>query len=57
MKPQWMKLLQPPTLKMMVLDNTLAITPCTKRLREQHGLGVPRVFFPQLNVINPRGLV
>ena len=28
-----------------------------KKLREQHGLAVPHVFFPQLNVINPRGLV
>ena len=28
-----------------------------KKLREQHGLAVPYVFFPQLKVINPRGLV
>ena len=29
-----------------------------KKLREQHGLAVPHVFFfPQLNVINPHGLV
>ena len=28
-----------------------------KKLREQHGLAVPNVFFSQLNVINPRGLV
>ena len=28
-----------------------------KKLREQHGLAVPHVFFFQLNVINPRGLV
>ena len=28
-----------------------------KNLREQHGLAVLRVFFPQLNMINPRRLV
>ena len=28
-----------------------------KKLREQHGLAVPHVFFSQLNVTNPRGLV
>ena len=28
-----------------------------EKLREQHGLAVPHVFFSQLNVINPRGLV
>ena len=28
-----------------------------KKPREQHGLAVPHVFLPQLNMINPRGLV
>ena len=56
MKLQWMKLLQPPTPKMMVLDNSLAIAPCTKSFVNSIGFAVPH-FFSQLNVINPRGLV
>ena len=38
MKQQWMKLLQPSTPKMMVLDNSLAIAPCTKTFVNSMGL-------------------
>ena len=57
MKPEWMKLLQPPTPKMMVLDNSLAIGPCTKSFVNSMGLQFLMFVFSQLNVINPRGLV
>ena len=56
MKPQWMKLLLPPTPKMMVLDNSLAIAPCTKSFVNSMGLQF-LMFFSKLSVINPRGLV
>ena len=41
-----MKLLQPLTPKMMVLDNSLAIAPCTKSFVNSMGWQFPMFFFP-----------
>ena len=45
MKQQWMKLLQPSTPK-MVLDNSLAIAPCTKTFVNSMGLQFFLFFSP-----------